>query len=71
MWPTVQQALHEVMKPHAAYRLAGLALSSLVPAPPGLYDQRRSKAVEAMDAIISRHGAVIGLGGVTDDEQEA
>ena len=68
MWPTVQQALHEVMKPHTAYRLAGLALSPLIPAPPGLYDQRRSKAVQAMDAIIARHGAVIGLGGVADDD---
>jgi DNA polymerase-4 len=70
MWPTVQQALHEVLKPHTAYRLAGLALSPLVPAPPGLYDQRRSKAVQAMDAIIARHGAVIGLGGVADDDHE-
>lgn len=70
MWPTVQQALHDVMKPHTFYRLAGLALFSLVPAPPGLYDQRRSKAVQAMDAIIARHGAVIGLGGVSDDDDE-
>lgn len=69
MWPTVQQALHEVMKPQTPYRLAGLALSPLVPAPPGLYDQRRSKAVQAMDAIIARHGAVIGLGGVAEDDQ--
>jgi DNA polymerase IV len=68
MWPTVRQALHDLMKPGTEYRLAGLALSSLLPAPPSLYDQRRSKAIEAMDAIISRHGAVIGLGGVTDDE---
>lgn len=68
MWPTVQQALHEVMKPQTSYRLAGLALSSLMPAPPGLYDQRRSKAVQAMDAIIARHGSVIGLGGVAEDD---
>ena len=70
MWPTVRQALHEVMKPHLSYRLAGLALSPLVPAPPGLFDQRRSKAVQAMDAIIARHGAVIGLGGVADDDED-
>jgi DNA polymerase IV len=70
MWPTVQLALHEVMKPQTSYRLAGLALSSLVPAPPGLYDQRRSKAVETMDAIIAQHGAVIGLGGVSNDDDE-
>jgi len=70
MWPTVRQALNDAMKPQASYRLAGLALSSLVPAPPGLYDQQRSKAVKAMDAIIARHGAVIGLGGVARDDDE-
>jgi DNA polymerase-4 len=70
MWPTVRQALHDAMKSQVSYRLAGLALSSLVPAPPGLYDQQRSKAVQAMDAIIARHGAVIGLGGVAHDDDE-
>ena len=35
MWPTVRQALHELMKPHTQYRLAGLALFSLVPIPAG------------------------------------
>ena len=70
MWPTVRETLRAAMKPHTCYRLAGLALASLVPAPPGLYDQRRSKAVQAMDAIIARHGAVIGLGGVADDEED-
>ena len=70
MWPTVRQALHELMKPHAQYRLAGLTLFSLVPIPAGLYDQRRRKAVQAMDTIIARHGAVIGLGGVCDDDNE-
>jgi hypothetical protein len=57
------------MKPQRSYRLAGLALSSLVPVPPGLYDQQRSEAVKAMDAIIARHGAVIGLGGVPHDDE--
>jgi DNA polymerase-4 len=70
MWPTVRQALHEVMKRHTPYRLAGLALSSLGPAPPGLYDQQRNKAVQVMDAIIARHGAVIGLGGVDGDDAD-
>jgi hypothetical protein len=69
MWPTVRQALHELIKPPTSYRLAGLGLSSLVPTPPGLYDQQRNKAVQAMDAIIARHGAVIGLGGVDDDHE--
>ena len=70
MWPTVRQALHELMKPGFEYRLAGLALSSLMPVPPSLYDQRRRKAIEAMDAITARHGAVIGLGGIPDDESD-
>jgi DNA polymerase IV len=70
MWPTVRQALHDLIKPGLEYRLAGLALSSLIPAPPNLYDQRRSKAIEAMDAITMKHGSVIGLGGVDDDEQD-
>jgi len=71
MWPTIRQALQELMKPGTFYRLAGLALTSLTPAPSGLFDQRRSKAIEAMDAIIARHGAtVIGLGGVSKSEEE-
>lgn len=71
MWPTIRQALQELMKPATFYRLAGLALTSLTPAPSGLFDQRRSKAIEAMDAIIARHGAtVMGLGGVSKSEEE-
>ena len=69
MWPVVQYALREVMKPDTAYRLAGLALTALTPAVPGLFDQRRAKAIEAMDALVARHGpSVIGLGGVTSEE---
>jgi DNA polymerase-4 len=52
------------MTPGTAYRLAGLALTALTPAVPGLFDQRRTKAIEAMDAIIAKHGVnAIGLGG--------
>ena len=69
MWPTVRQALHEVMKPGTDYRLAGVALTALTPATPGLFDNRRVKAIEAMDAIIARHGSsIIGLGGVSQEE---
>lgn len=69
MWPAVQQALRDLMKPGTTYRLAGLALTSLTPAAPGLFDQRRAKAIEAMDALVARHGpAVIGLGGVSEEE---
>jgi DNA polymerase-4 len=70
MWPTVQRTLHVLMQPGAEYRLAGLALSSLTPAPPGLFDQRRTKAIETMDALIAKHGSsVIGLGGMSDDTE--
>ncbi len=69
MWPTIQQALEQLMKPGIAYRLAGLALTSLTPAPPGLFDRKRAKAIEAMDALVARHGlTVIGLGGVAEDD---
>jgi nucleotidyltransferase/DNA polymerase involved in DNA repair len=71
IWPTVQQALQELIRPGTEYRLAGLALSSLTPAPPGLFDQRRTKAIETMDALIAKHGSsVIGLGGVSHDDTE-
>jgi DNA polymerase-4 len=58
------------MTPGTAYRLAGLALTALTPAMPGLFDQRRTKAIEAMDALVARHGpSVIGLGGITPEEK--
>ena len=70
MWPNVQHALSELIHPSTEYRLAGLALSSLTPAPSGLFDQRRTKAIEAMDALIAKHGSsVIGLGGVSHDDE--
>jgi nucleotidyltransferase/DNA polymerase involved in DNA repair len=71
MWPTVRQALQELFQPGAEYRLAGLALCSLTPALYGLFDQRRTKAIETMDALIARHGpSVFGLGGVSRDDTE-
>lgn len=71
MWPTIKQVLHELLKPGFKYRLAGLGLSSLTSASPGLYDQRREKALKAMDALIARHGpGIIGLGGVTHEDSE-
>jgi len=70
MWPTVQQSLRELIRPSTEYRLAGLALSSLTPAPSGLFDQKRTKAIQAMDALITKHGtSVIGLGGVSHDDE--
>jgi len=47
MWPTIKHVLHELVKPETKYRLAGLGLSSLTAASPGLYDQRRDKALKA------------------------
>jgi hypothetical protein len=42
----------------------------LTPAPPGLFDQKRAKAIETMDALIIKHGSsVIGLGGVSHDDE--
>lgn len=68
MWPTVQQALRTLMTPGTEYRLAGLALTTLTAAAPGLFDQRRAKAIAALDALVARHGSsVIGLGGVSPE----
>jgi DNA polymerase-4 len=68
MWPVVQQALRDLMTPGTDYRLAGLALTALTAAAPGLFDQRRAKAIAALDALVARHGsAVIGLGGVSEE----
>jgi nucleotidyltransferase/DNA polymerase involved in DNA repair len=70
MWPTVQQSLQTLIRPDTDYRLAGLTLSSLTQAPTGLFDQRRAKAIEAMDALTAKHGpSVIGLGGVTPTDE--
>jgi len=69
MWSMVQRTLHELLVPGTKYRLAGLSLSSLSPMTSGLFDQRRAKAVEAMDAIIAQYGpSVMGLGGVTRED---
>ncbi|MCP9455759.1 MAG: DNA polymerase IV [Nitrospira sp.] len=65
MWPTVRQALHELISPETAYRLVGLALTDFAPASPSLFDQRRAQALEAMDRLIVRYGpSVVGLGGI-------
>lgn len=68
MWPVVQQALRDLMTPSTQYRLVGLTLTTLTAAAPGLFDQRRAKAIAALDALVARHGsAVIGLGGVSEE----
>lgn len=71
MWPTIKQGLRDLIRPGTSYRLAGLGLTALTSAPPGLYDQRRNKAIEAMDALIARHGPrIIGLGGVVRGDDD-
>jgi DNA polymerase-4 len=68
MWPDIRDALKSLMVPRTKYRLAGVTLSDLAPANAGLFDQRRSKALAAMDAIIEKHGArSIGLGGIREE----
>ena len=65
MWKDIRAALQSLMAPRTKYRLAGVTLGDLVPAVEGLFDQRRSRALAAMDAIIEKHGTkAIGLGGL-------
>lgn len=69
MWRHIQPALRSLILPPKRYRLAGLALSDLAPAPDGLFDQRTTRAIAAMDAIIARHGTrVMRLGGRPDED---
>ncbi|MGH7259411.1 MAG: DNA polymerase Y family protein [Nitrospiraceae bacterium] len=69
MWRDISAALQSLLVPRIKYRLAGVTLGDLVPATEWLFDQRRSKALAAMDAIIEKHGAkAIGLGGVSNGE---
>lgn len=64
MWRHIQPALQSLIVPATRYRLAGLGLSDLTPAGGGLFDERTSRAVAAMDAVIARHGSrVMRLGG--------
>jgi DNA polymerase-4 len=67
MWPHIQFALHGLVRPRMRYRLIGLSLSDLVPVQEGLFDQRATKAIRTMDAIIEKHGAgVMRLGGLPE-----
>ncbi len=71
MWPDIRVALKNLMAPHMKYRLVGVTLGDLVPATNGLFDQRRSKALAAMDAIMEKHGArAIGLGDLAKLHEE-
>jgi hypothetical protein len=49
--------------------LVGLSLSDLVPATESLFDQRTTKAIAAMDAVIEKHGSkIIRLGGIPESQ---
>jgi len=69
MWNAIRPALHALVDPGTKYRLAGLALSDLVPAVESLFDGRTNKALAAMDKIISKHGTgVMRLGALPEEE---
>lgn len=69
MWRDIRAALQSLLVPRTKYRLAGVTLGDLVPATAGLFDQRRSKALAAMDAIIEKHGAkAIHSGGTPESD---
>jgi DNA polymerase-4 len=68
MWKDIRDALRGLMRPRTKYRLAGVTLGDLVPAAAGLFDQRRTRALAAMDAIIEKHGPkAIHLGELQQD----
>ena len=69
MWPDIQAALRSLIRIRTRYRLVGLSLSHLGPATEGLFDQRREKAMAALDGLIDRHGSeVIRLGTKPSDD---
>ncbi|MBX7040077.1 MAG: DNA polymerase IV [Nitrospira sp.] len=69
MWPEIRQALEDLLQPRLRYRLVGLGLSDLVPAPEPLFDRRQRDAVAALDRLIERHGTgVVRLGALPQSE---
>ena len=65
MWPDIRLALAELLQPRSRYRLVGLGLSDLIPAPEPLFDRRQRDAVAILDRLIEKHGAgVVRLGGL-------
>ena len=68
MWAVIQPSLRSFVTIRIRYRLIGLSLSELVPATETLFDQRTTKAVAALDAIIEKHGTgVMRLGGIPEE----
>ena len=70
MWPDIRLALADLLQPRSQYRLVGLGLSDLAPAPEPLFDRRQRDAVAALDRLIERHGTgVVRLGALPHDEE--
>jgi len=69
MWKAIQPALRDSIAPRTRYRLVGLSLTDLVPATDSLFEQRTTKAIAAMDAVIEKHGPnIIRLGGIPEGQ---
>ena len=69
MWPDIRLALTDLLQPRSRYRLVGLGLADLVPAPEPLFDRRQRDAVAILDRLIERHGTgVVRLGGLPQGE---
>ncbi len=69
MWPDIRMALSGLLQPRSRYRLVGLGLSDLTPAPEPLFDRRQRDAVAALDRLIERHGTgVVRLGSLPQSE---
>ncbi|MCC2642572.1 MAG: dinB [Nitrospira sp.] len=65
MWPYIRLALTGLLESGARYRLVGLGLWNLLPAPEPLFDRRQRSAVAILDRLIEQHGAgVVRLGGI-------
>lgn len=65
MWPDIRVALADLLQSRSRYRLVGLGLSDLVPAPEPLFDRRQRDAVATLDRLIEQHGTgVVRLGGL-------
>ncbi len=65
MWADIRRALADLLQPRSRYRLVGLGLSDLIPAPEPLFDRRQRDAIATLDRLIERHGTgVVRLGGL-------
>ncbi|HKN87722.1 MAG TPA: DNA polymerase IV [Nitrospiraceae bacterium] len=69
MWKSIQPVLCGLIAHRTRYRLVGLSLTDLVPTTDSLFEQRTTKAIAAMDAVIAKHGSnIIRLGGIPESQ---